>query len=67
MAWHPNTKTCHSSGAIAWCDYRKAGDQSGGKIAGEGAIDIPDVREAIKRIMEGGAAAFNLRREKYGF
>jgi chromosome segregation protein len=52
---------------VAWCEYRKAGDQSGGKIAGEGAIDIPEVREAIKRIMEGGAAAFNLRREKYGF
>lgn len=52
---------------VAWCEYRKAGDQSGGKIAGEGAIDIPDVREAVKRIMEGGAAAFNLRREKYGF
>ncbi|MEF3047151.1 TrlF family AAA-like ATPase [Pseudotabrizicola sp. L79] len=52
---------------VAWCEYRKAGDQSGGKIAGEGAIDIPNVREAIKRIMEGGEAAFNLRREKYGF
>lgn len=52
---------------VAWCDYRKAGDQSGGKIAGEGAIDVPDVREAIKRIMEGGEAAFNLRKEKYGF
>lgn len=52
---------------VAWCEYRKVGDQSGGKIAGEGAIDIPEVREAIKRIMEGGATAFNLRREKYGF
>ncbi|WP_270373654.1 TrlF family AAA-like ATPase [Marinicauda sp. Alg238-R41] len=52
---------------VAWCEYRKAGDQSGGKIAGEGAIDIPAAREAIKRIMEGGEAAFNLRREKYGF
>ena len=52
---------------VAWCDYRKAGDQSGGKIAGQGAIDVPDVREAIKRIMEGGEAAFKLRREKYGF
>lgn len=52
---------------VAWCEYRKAGDQSGGKIAGEGAIDVPEVREAIKKIMEGGAAAFNLRREKYGF
>jgi len=52
---------------VAWCDYRKAGDQSGGRIAGEGAIDVPEVREAIKRIMEGGESAFNLRREKYGF
>jgi len=52
---------------VIWCEHRKAGDQSGGKIAGEGAIDIPDVKEAIKRIMEGGEAAFNLRREKYGF
>lgn len=52
---------------VAWCEYRKAGDQSGGKIAGEGAIDVPEVCEAIKRIMEGGEAAFNLRREKYGF
>ena len=52
---------------VVWCEYRKAGDQSGGKIAGKGAIDVPDAREAIKRIMEGGEAAFNLRREKYGF
>ncbi len=52
---------------VAWCDYRAAGDQSGGKIAGEGAIDVHEVREAIKGIMEGGEAAFKLRREKYGF
>jgi chromosome segregation protein len=52
---------------VAWCDYRAAGDQSRGTIAGEGAIDVPDVRDAIKRIMEGGEAAFNLRKEKYGF
>ncbi len=52
---------------VAWCDYRTAGDQSRGTIAGEGAIDVPSVREAIKGIMEGGEAAFNLRKEKYGF
>lgn len=52
---------------VVWCDYRAAGDQSRGTIAGEGAIDIPQVRDAIKRIMEGGEAAFNLRKEKYGF
>ncbi len=52
---------------VVWCDYRKAGDQSGGKIVGEGAIDVPLVREAIKKIMEGGEAAFKARRAKYGF
>ena len=52
---------------VAWCDYRTSGDQSRGTIAGEGAIDVPDVREAIERIMEGGKEVFNLRREKYGF
>jgi type III restriction enzyme len=52
---------------VAWCDYRTTGDQSRGTIAGEGAIDVPSVRDAIKRIMEGGEAAFNLRKEKYGF
>jgi type III restriction enzyme len=52
---------------VVWCDYRKAGDQSLGKIAGEGAIDVPEIREAIKRVMEGGEAAFKLRKDKYGF
>jgi type III restriction enzyme len=52
---------------VAWFDYRTAGDQSRGMIKGVGAIDVSDAREAIKRIMEGGEAAFRLRREKYGF
>ena len=52
---------------VAWCDYRKIGDQSRGTIAGEGAIDVDSARNAIKKIMEGGETAFNLRKEKYGF
>jgi chromosome segregation protein len=52
---------------VAWCEYRTTSDESRGMIAGQGAIDVPEVREAIKRIMEGGEAAFKLRREKYGF
>lgn len=52
---------------VVCCDYRTAGDQSRGTIVAEGAIDIPAVRDSIKRIMEGGEAAFNLRKEKYGF
>jgi chromosome segregation protein len=52
---------------VVWFDHRRSGDQSRGRIAGEGAIDVPETREAIKKIMEGGEAAFNLRKEKYGF
>ena len=52
---------------VVWCDNRRQGDQSGGRIAGEGAIDVDDVRAAIKRVMEGGEDAFNLRMRKYGF
>ena len=52
---------------VVWCDHRTSGDQSRGNVSGEGAIDVPNVRDAIKSIMEGGEAAFNLRKEKYGF
>ncbi|MDE0002144.1 MAG: AAA family ATPase [Rhodospirillaceae bacterium] len=52
---------------VAWCNYMTAGDQSRGRIEGEGAIDVDETRNAIKEIMEGGEQAFNLRREKYGF
>ncbi|HEX4103379.1 MAG TPA: AAA family ATPase [Pseudonocardiaceae bacterium] len=49
------------------CDYRKAGDQSGGRVKLEGAIDMPTVRDEITHVMEGGEKAFRLRKEKYGF
>lgn len=52
---------------VAWFDHRTTGDQSRGAIQGIGAIDVEEARAAIKRIMEGGEAAFTLRREKYGF
>lgn len=52
---------------VVACDYRKQGDQSGGRIKLEGAIDIPAVREEITHVMEGGEKAFRLRKERYGF
>jgi len=52
---------------VVWCDYRVAGDFSRGRIANEGAIDIPAIRDTIKSVMEGGEKAFKLRLEKYGF
>ncbi|HSH58568.1 MAG TPA: AAA family ATPase [Acidimicrobiales bacterium] len=52
---------------VAVCDYRAAGDQSGGRIKAEGAIDVAEVRDEITHVMEGGEKAFRLRKEKYGF
>jgi chromosome segregation protein len=52
---------------VVACDYRKQGDQSGGQVKLEGAIDVPAVREEITRVMEGGEKAFRLRKERYGF
>jgi type III restriction enzyme len=49
------------------CDYRTAGDHSGGRIRLEGAIDMPEIRDAITHVMEGGEKAFKLRQDKYGF
>ena len=49
------------------CGYRVAGEQSGGEIKGQGAIDMPEIGEMIATVMEGGKAAFKLRQEKYGF
>jgi type III restriction enzyme len=52
---------------VVCCQYRVAGDHSGGRISHEGAIDMPDVREIITSVMEGGEKAFRLRTAKYGF
>ena len=52
---------------VVCCDYRIAGDFSRGHVANEGAIDVPEIRDSIKTIMEGGEKAFKLRLDKYGF
>lgn len=52
---------------VTCCDYRRAGDQSGGKIKAEGAIDLEEIKNEITAVMEGGEKAFKLRKEKYGF
>lgn len=52
---------------VVCCDYRTAGDQSGGQIKARGAIDMDPIRNEITTVMEGGKEAFRLRKEKYGF
>jgi hypothetical protein len=32
-----------------------------------GSIDVPAVKELVKELLEGGQAAFEYRRRKYGF
>ena len=52
---------------VVCCDYKVTGDQSKGEIKKLGAIDIPEIRDEITEVMEGGEEAFKLRKEKYGF
>jgi len=42
-------------------------DAHNGRIYAQGAIEEPEVREAILRTLDGGEEAFALRRAKYGF
>jgi len=52
---------------VVCCGYRKAGDQTGGTIKCQGAIDIATINQEITAVMEGGKEAFGLRKAKYGF
>ena len=42
-------------------------DNRNGKIEHEGSIDKQEVREQASEILEGGKAAFEMRKNKYGF
>jgi len=48
-------------------NYRESGDNTRGKIDAVGSIDCRPVRGIITTVMEGGRAAFELRKSKYGF
>jgi chromosome segregation protein len=48
---------------VVCCDYRTTGDQSGGRIKCQGAIDIEEMRKEITTVMEGGKEAFRMRKE----
>lgn len=52
---------------IVVCDYRTSATESGGQIKHTGAIDMDEIRQEITEVMEGGAEAFELRSQKYGF
>ena len=52
---------------VICCSYKESDSQARGEIESTGAIDIVKTKNAIKRIIEGGDEAFELRRQKYGF
>jgi len=52
---------------VLCCDYRTTATESGGQIKLTGAIDVPEINREITEVMEGGADAFKLRHQKYGF
>jgi type III restriction enzyme len=52
---------------VVSAEYRTAGDQTAGTIQLRGAIDMPEIRSEITKVMEGGEQAFQMRRQKYGF
>lgn len=55
-------------GDAEWIGIFQATDgQAQMPVEAQGAIDIPDVRENAAVILEGGKAAFNQRKMKYGF
>ncbi|MBP2369896.1 TrlF family AAA-like ATPase [Pseudonocardia parietis] len=64
---NPNLVVNGDAELVVVCNYRRAGDQSGGHVEITGAIDVKGVRDEITRVMEGGEQAFKLRRDKYGF
>jgi type III restriction enzyme len=64
---NPNTVVNGDADLVVCCDYRTAGDHSGGRIKCAGAIDMDEIKKEITVVMEGGRDAFRLRKEKYGF
>lgn len=64
---NPNIVVNGDADLVVCCDYRTAGDHSGGHIKCCGAIDVEEIKREITVVMEGGREAFRLRKEKYGF
>src|SRR5260370_987685 len=63
----PNTVVIGDADLVICCDYRIAGDHSGGRVKCCGAIDVDEIKKEITVVMEGGRDAFRLRKDKYGF
>jgi AAA domain/AAA domain, putative AbiEii toxin, Type IV TA system len=65
---NPNLVVIGDAENVLHCSYAPpSGSPKLLRIADQGAIDNPAVCHVITEVMEGGKAAFSLRKEKYGF
>jgi chromosome segregation protein len=64
---NPNLVVVGDSELVLHCAYREPTLRARIHIADQGAIDNRSICEVITKVMEGGEAAFRLRKERYGF
>lgn len=64
---NPNVVVIGDSELVVSCDYRQPLQSARVYVANQGAIDKKEVCEVVTKVMEGGAEAFKLRKDKYGF
>jgi type III restriction enzyme len=64
---NPNLVVIGDGELVIHCAYRQPVQGARVEVANQGAIDNKNVCEILKSIMEGGAEAFMLRKQKYGF
>lgn len=64
---NPNLVVIGDAELVVQCDYKTPVRASTVQIASQGAIDNKRMCEILTSVMEGGAEAFRLRKEKYGF
>jgi type III restriction enzyme len=64
---NPNLAVIGDAELVIHCAYWQPVQGAKVEIANQGAIDNTKVCEIVTNVMEGGAEAFKLRKEKYGF
>jgi chromosome segregation protein len=64
---NPNLVVIGDAELVLHCAYSASGGPVRLQISNQGAIDNPTICGVITKVMEGGEAAFSLRRQKYGF
>jgi type III restriction enzyme len=64
---NPNLVVIGDSELVLFSDYRQPLQSARIHVANQGAIDSKQICEVVTRVIEGGAEAFRLRKEKYGF